>query len=283
VSGVVVDLGSVDEVREMQLRRRLDDTATGLSLEAAQRQTVWVARDDATIVGIVVAHDTSDERYIGDWYVEPSFRGGGVGNALLRAAINGRDDLAFAALADSADPSAVALLSRSGIASREPVLRVAGEIPKEEVLAKMAAGDYRFNVEPIDLATHGYALDELDRSARGTTRADDHAAFAIAATGNVFYLGGECVGYAYVWPDGRVGPVACASEAYLVQIFAYAVVMLQRAYRASWCTALIPGSDRRIARAALRAGLRITGILLFNSEAELAKFSNYIGYHELLF
>jgi GNAT superfamily N-acetyltransferase len=283
MNGMVVELGGVDEVREMQRRRRLDDAAISLSMEAADRRSVWVARDDATTVGILIARDTADERYVGDWYVEPSYRRAGNGVALLRAATHGVDDRALAAIADPEDSAALALLSRSGIPLREPVLRIAGEIPKEEVLAKMAAGDYRFNVEPIDVLTHGAALGELDRNTRGTTRPDDHAAFARTATGNTFFLGGECVGYAYVWPDGRLGPLACASEAYLVQIFAYAVVTLQRAYGASWCTALVPGSNRRIARAALRSGLQITKTLLFASDAEPSGLRNYVGYHELLF
>ena len=280
---IVVDLGSVDDVREMQRRRRLDDAAIALSLHSAERGSAWVARDDAAVIGILVARNTSDQRYVGDWYVESSYRKAGVGNALLRAARDGIEDLTFAAVVDPEDAAAPALLLRSGIALREPIVRVAGEIPKEEVLAKMAAGEYRFNVEPVDVASHGYALDELDRNARGTTRPDDHAAFARIATGNAFFLGGECVGYAYVWPDGRVGPMACASESYLVQIFAYALVTLHRHHGASWCTALIPGSNGRVARAAMRAGLQITKTLLFSSNTEPIGLRNYVGYHELLF
>lgn len=282
MNGVIVELAGVDGVRTIQLRRGLDAAAIGLSLSAAERGTVWIARDDVTVVGILVARDTSDERYIGDWYVQPSYRGNGAGNTLLRSAIDGCADLSLGALVGAADRSAQALLVRSGIALREPVLRIAGEMPKEEVLAKMAAGDYRFNVEPIDASVHGYALDELDRHARGITRPEDHAAFTLAASGNAFFLSGECVGYAYVWPDGRIGPLACASEAYLVQIFAYALVALQRAFGASWCSALIPGSNRRITRAALRAGLRITDTLLLSYSTELAHVRNYVGYREML-
>jgi hypothetical protein len=235
------------------------------------------------VIGICIARDSADERYIGDIYVEPSYRGAGVGNGLLTAALDAAPDIAHSALVQAGDLAALSLLIRNRIVPREAVLRCAGEIPKEEVLAKMAAGDYRFTVEPIDVEAHAFALNELDRRARGTTRPQDHVVFAQSATGNVFFLDGECVGYAYVWPDGRVGPLACASEAYLVQIFAYGLVTLQRTYGASWCTALIPGSNRRVARAAMRAGLRITAMLLFASEAPLAGLSNYVGYHELLF
>ncbi len=191
-------------------------------------------------------------------------------------------DAARAALLDPGDPAGLALALRFGMALSEPVLRFAGAVPKEEELAKMAAGDYRFEVARVDPAMHNFVLNELDRRARGTARPADHAEFALNAGGNVFFLNGECVGYAYGWPDGRIGPLACASEAYLVQIFAYALVTLSRTYGASWCTTLVPGSDRRIARAALRAGLRVKETFTFASSVSWSGSQAYVGYHELL-
>lgn len=282
-ANIRVEAGSVDAVRTIQRRRNLDDMALRLSLESAERGYAWVARDEAEVVAAAVAHDSEDERYIGDLYVEPSYRGHGVARALLSSAFENAADLARAALLDPADPASLALALGFHLGLREPILRFAGAIPKEEELAKMAAGEYRFSVEPIDAAAHGYALNELDRHARGTMRPADHASFALNATGNAFFLGGECVAYAYVWPDGRVGSLACASEAYLVQVFAYALVTLSRTYGASWCTALVPGSNRRIARAALRAGLHVNKALILASDTPAAALQTYVGYHELLF
>jgi len=277
-----IELGSSDDTRLIQRRRPIDDLALRLSLESAERGLVWVAHDDRETVGIAVARDSQEERYIGDLFVEPSYRGQGVAPALLAAAFEG-SGLSRAMLIAAGDAAALTLGLRFGAAPRESLLRLAGAIPKEEELAKMAAGDYRFGVETIDAAAHGYALNELDRHSRGTTRPADHAAFALAGCGQAFFLNGECVGYAYVWPDGRIGPLACASEAYLVQVFAYALVTLQRTYGASWCTALVPGANRRIARAGLRAGLRIEEVYSLASDAHVADLSTYVGYHRLLF
>lgn len=253
-----------------------------LSLESAERGSAWAARDQSEAVAIAIAHDSEEERYVGDLFVEPSYRGQGAGAALL-AALFESGDLARTTLMQPDDAAALSLALRFQMAPREPVMRFAGGIPREEELAKMAAGDYRFAVEVIDAAAVRFALDELDHHARGTTRPGEHAAFAVASSGHAFFLSGECVGYAYVWPDGRVGPLACASEAYLVQILAYALVTLTRTYSASWCTLLVPGSNRRVARAALRAGLRIEETFLFASDAFGADLSSYVGYHRLLF
>jgi GNAT superfamily N-acetyltransferase len=271
-----------DDVRAVARRRKLDDLSTRLALESAERGSAWAARDHGEIVGVVVAHDSDEERYIGDCFVELSYRDQGVGTALLQAAFE-TGELTRTALVAPGDAAALSLGLRFAMAPRETVLRFAGAIPREEELAKMAAGDYRFAVETIDAAAHRFALDELDHHTRGTTRPADHASFAVAASGHAFFLSGECVGYAYVWPDGRVGPLACASEAYLVQILAYALVTLTRAYSASWCTLLVPGSNRRIARASLRAGLRIEETFVFACDAFVADLSTYAGYHRLLF
>ncbi len=253
-----------------------------LALQAAQAGRVWLARDEDEPIGVVVAHDSEDERYIGDLYIEPSYRGQGIGGRLVAAAFGEGDDAGRAMSVDPRDAASLALALRYRLAPRESLLRFAGAIPREEELAKMAAGDYRFEVEPIDPAFHGGALNELDRHARGTARPADHAQFALRATGSVFALRGEWVGYAYVWPDGRVGPMTAASGAYLVQILAYALVTLQRRHSASWCTALVPGANRRVARAALRAGLRIEETWMLAADSLIGNMANYVCYHRLL-
>jgi GNAT superfamily N-acetyltransferase len=280
----VVGLGSPDDVRAIARRRQLDELSLRLALHSAERATVWVARDEGTVIGIAIAHDSDDERLVGDCFVEPSFRGQGVGSELLDATFGGDEARARALLVAPNDAASLASAFRLRLAPREAIVRFAGAIPREEALAKMAAGDYRFSVDAIDPVSHRYALDELDRQTRGTTRGADHALFAHSlANGQAFFLNGECVGYAYLWPDGRIGPLAGASEAYLVQMLAFALVTLQRQYGASWCTLLVPSSNRRIARAALRAGLRIAETQLFASDAHVHNLATYIGYHRLLF
>ena len=162
-----------------------------------------------------------------------------------------------------------------------PVLRIAGEIPKEEELLPMAAGDYRFATMPIDPQAHAAILAALDREARGTARGNDHASFAQIASGTLPLINDECVGYVYVWPDGRIGPMVSASSAYLTQFFGFALVSLRRTYGASWCTALVPGSNVRVMRAAVRIGLQLDQIRVFATDLPQIDLSRYIGFHAL--
>jgi GNAT superfamily N-acetyltransferase len=283
VSDLAIGLGATDEVRAICRRRHCDDTTLRLALDFAERGTVWVARDGGEAVGVAVAHDAENERYLGDLFVEPSFRGNGVGGELMAAAFGDAGDRARTMLVDPSDAGSLALALRHRLILRDPVVRLAGAIPREEELAKMAAGDYRFEVDAIDAVSHGFGLRGLDAQTRGTARDADHEQFAAGATGHAFFLRGEFVAYVYIWPDGRIGPLACASQGYLVQIFAYALLALTRTYGASWCTAMVPGSNLRIARAALRAGLRIEAVSVLGGDAFQGDLSTYAGYHSLLF
>ncbi|HEV3091266.1 MAG TPA: GNAT family N-acetyltransferase [Candidatus Cybelea sp.] len=271
---------SVDDVRAIVRRRGMDETSQRLALHCAEAGTAWAARDESEVVGIALALDHDDERYLGDVFVEPSFRGQGLGRALLSAAFEEAGDRARTMLVEPSDLASLALAARYGLRLREPVLQLAGAIAHEEELAKMAAGDYRFEVAAIDAEAHGFGLRALDRQTRAIARDEDHAAFAREASGCAFFLRGEFVAYAYIWPDGRVGPLACASPAYLVQILAFALRMLTEE-GASWCAALVPGSNLRVTRAALKSGLRITGALALASDSSDGDLSTYVGCHAL--
>jgi GNAT superfamily N-acetyltransferase len=283
VSEISIAVASADDIRAIARRRKYDEAALRVALEFADRGTVWTARDGGEAVGIAIAHAAEEERYVGELFVEPSYRGQGIGGRLLDAAFAEADDAARVMLVDPAEPAASALAYRRGLAPRELVVRFAGAIPQEEELARMAAGSYRFGVEALDQVAHELGIAALDRETRGRARDADHAFFARFATGQVFFLDGDLVAYAYVSPDGHVGPLACAAQAYLVQIFAYVLVTLARRHRASWCTTLVPGANLRIARAALRAGLRIEQTFALARDSGEMDLSRYVASNALLF
>ena len=278
-----IDTAGVDDVRAIQARRRVDDLTMRLSLGMAEAGRAWVARDDSEIVGIAVAYESDDERYVGDWYVEPSFRGNGIGKTLLDAALLEAGNRALSVVIDPADVSAAAIALRRGLSRSVTIAQIEGTIPKEEVLAQMAAGDYRFEFAPVEPISHSMSIDALDREARGTTRLDDHVRWSASATGQLFFVNGELVGYSYVWPDGRIGPCACVSTAYARQLFAFSLVTLQRRHGASWCTMLLPATNTRVGGPVLRAGLRIANTFVVASDTAATDLSRYVGYTRLMF
>lgn len=273
---------SVDDVRAMQARRHVDELTMRLSLVSADGGTAWIAYDDGDAIGLAACDSMEEERYLGDVYVSPSFRGHGIGTRLVEAAFEDSGEATRAVVVDLADASGVALALQFGLPHHDVVLSLSGAIPKEDELAAMAAGDYRFEVSTLDPLGHTFALNALDRETRGAVRPEAHRVWSAAATGQAFFNQGEFVGYAYVWPDGRIGPCAVVSGAYARQIFAFCLLTLTRAYNASWCTLVVPSSNLRVTRAALRGGLRIDGTFTIARDAR-SELDRYIGFHKLAF
>jgi GNAT superfamily N-acetyltransferase len=281
----IVTRASEDDVADMA-RRRWSDSATRhlyLYLASVAPNGAWVARDVGTVVGIAIAHQLETEWYLSDLFVEPSFRGQRLGERLLEEAARDADDVTRAGFLDPAELGGIAFFARHRVAARLPILRVAGRIPKEEQLAALAAGAHRFETEPLDPVRHSFALGALDRETRGTARPADHLYFGSNADGTAFSINGELVGYAYVWPDGTIGPLASFSPSFIVPFFAFGMIALARKHGASWCRALVPAVNVRVARAALDVGLNIEGVQLFASDSGEMDMSRYIGYHSLLF
>jgi len=274
---------SDDELSYFAARRWADESGRRLYLHVAQQSKhgAWIARDEGTPIGIAFAHANDDELYLSELFVEASFRGAGLGAALLAAAL-GEGEEALCALLDPLDYAAASLAVRRGVSLQEPILRIAGRIPSEEALSALAFGAYRFRAVPIDPRRDRYALAALDREARGCERAGDHELFASVATGRAIFLDDECVAYAYVWPDGRVGPLAVGSGAYAAQIFAFALMTSAAQYGATWCTAWVPGRNLRVLNAARSIGLRIDMLRLFAGRMPAAELARYVAYHPLL-
>ena len=242
-----------------------------------------VARDEGAPIGIAIAHASEDEWFLSELFVEPSFRARGIGLELLIAAAGEVSDVTRSGVLDPRQLAGLAFYARRGVPLHTPLLEVSGVIPHASELERMAAGEYRFGADPIDPMAQGAALNQLDREVRGTARPQDHLYFADNAKGFVFTLGVELAGYAYVWPSGRIGPMAAVSPAYLVQMLAYTLAALRGSYNAEWCTLLVPGVNTRILRATMRARLRIEGVRIFATDGPSLDLARYVGLNYLLF
>ena len=281
----LVAAATADDVAHFARLRWPDEHSRSLYVDLAHTAPngAFVAKDEGTPIGIAIAHALEDEWYLSDLYVEPSFRNRGIGLNLLGEAAKDAGDVTRTGLLRAEDLGGAAFFLQRGVAVQTPVLEVAGSIPHENELARMAAGQYRFGAEPLDPIRHRTAIGQLDREVRGTARPSDHLYFAEHAHGFAFTRDEELAGYVYVWPSGRIGPLAAASQTYLVQLLSFALAALRQRYGASWCTMLVPGNNVRIMRAAMRAGLSIGAVHLFASDGAILDLSRCIAFHPLLF
>ena len=276
---------SADDIAHFARRRWRDEHARKLYADLANvaPNGVFVAKDEGALIGIAMPHALEDEWFLSDIFVEPSFQKRGIGWQLLSEAAREAGDATRSGLLDAGELGGAAFFLRRGVSLQAPIVDVAGAIPHENELARMAAGEYRFGTEPLDPVAHRPAIAQLDREIRGSARPLDHLYFCENGRGFIFRRDEELAGYAYVWPSGRIGPIAAASQTYLVQFFAFALATLRQTFDASWCTAMVPGTNIRIMRAAMRAGLSLEAIRIFASEGAMLDLSRYVGFHPLLF
>lgn len=283
-SPLVVE-AAADDVAYFARRRARDEHQQRLYVFLAQSAPhgTFVAKDAGTPVGIAIPHAMEDEWLLSELYVEPSFRNQGIASQLLLAAASDAGDVARSGVLALDDLGGAAFFLQRSLALQTPLFEISGAIPHENELARMAAGEYRFLTEPIDAMRYRAALAQLDREVRGSARAADHAYFAGHGRGFVFRRDEEVTGYVYVWSNGRIGPLAAASQTYLVQFLAFALAALRQTFGATWCTALVPGTNVRILRAAMRAGLKLAATRVFASDSGLADLSRYAGFDPMMF
>jgi len=284
-SAPAIGLATDDDVAHFAGRRCSDEHERALYYHLAETSPrgVFVAKDEGTPIAIAIAHELQDEWFLSEFFVEPSFRRAGLGHALLAEVAREAGDVSRSGMLQTTESGGLAFFARHGVPIQTPVLAVSGPIPKEDELLRLAAGENRFRTEMIDPIGHRSALSALDRETRGAARPDDHRYFAENAHGVAFYLQNEYVGYAYVWENGRIGPIAVQSATYATQVYGFALAALAGVYRASWCTALLPGTNLRVLRAAISAGLAIDSVRLFASDNAMIDLSRYVGFHRLLF
>jgi len=276
---------TADDVAYFARRRWRDEHGRKLYVDLAHvaPNGVFVAKDEGTPIGIAIPHALEDEWFLSEIYVEPSFQKRGVGWQMLTEAAKEAGDVTRSGLLEVDELGGIAFFLRRGVSLQTPIAEVSGAIPHENELGRMAAGEYRFITESLEPVGHRAALGQLDREVRGTARPLDHLYFSEHGRGFIFRRDEELAGYAYVWPSGRIGPLVAASQTYLVQFLAFSLATLRQTCGASWCTALVPGTNIRIMRAAMRAGLNIDGVRLFASDGGTLDLSRYVGFHSLLF
>ena len=222
--------------------------------------------------------------FLGMLFVHPDEQARGLGRALLEAVLPGAGDPATkATCTDAAQPISSALYARYGLVPRMPVLELVGRpngaspaalpggvraVPFELLAAGPADGP-----GPLRLAA---ALDALDRTVLGYAHPQDHA--YLGKTGRLGHLyeagDGRIVGYGYVSPVGRVGPLAVEDAALLAGVLGHLLGVVQPAgVFSTW----VPGAAGAAVTSLLDAGLRLEDFpALLCWDRPFADFSRYV-------
>lgn len=207
-----------------------------------------VAVEDGRLVAYAAALARGDSWFLCSLFVRPDAHGRGVGTALLES-VWGESYAQRRTLTDAIQPVSNGLYARRGLVPATPALHLGGRptaMPDRSLEAADPDAD---------------ALRALDLAAYGFDRAPDHVYWARHARRRLWLRKGRPAAYAYVFPDGRIGPLAGASDADAAAALTSELARLDRA------SLVVPGSCTDVVAAAIACGLRfvrVPGLLLLS-------------------
>jgi GNAT superfamily N-acetyltransferase len=234
-------------------------------LVASHAPGAWLAEDDGATVAFGIAVERDPLWFLSFLFVLPGHQAAGLGRRILEctfpqggpAAWKARGGV-MATCVEALQPVATGLYAGHGLLPRVPLHLLAGR-PRDGVLAPLPAGVEAIAFDAVE-ASHGAAalsaaLDALDISGLGHRRAVDHRDDRAEGRQGWLYRGapgGPALGYGYVQPSGRIGPVLAADAALLEPMIGHLMSTLEPA--GAW-QLVVPGPSAALP-ALLRAGLR---------------------------
>jgi ribosomal protein S18 acetylase RimI-like enzyme len=236
---------------------------------------LWVAEDDGQIRGFAFSWVSGKLWFLAELFVSPDQQGHGIGNELLNRT------MAHARKAGATEKALVTFASnmvsqglyiRHGLFPRLPLYlfnapRDAWRLP--EGTAKLEA--VRLNVSHLPM------IETIDAHALGLSR-EKHHRYLIGESelkGFLFRDGGASVGYAYVSPEGHIGPLAVSRPDAIGVVFAAALKGAAEA-GAAQVSALVPGVSEAVLGAAVEHGMRIVFPMMLMSSRAFGDWTCYL-------
>lgn len=240
----------------------------------------WVAEDVERIIGIGFSWVSGPLWFLADLFVLPEYQGRGVGDTLLRRTLDharkhGVDNRALITFAFNR--VSIGLYVKHGLFPRRPIYVVSA--PRDRLAGRPATHDLAWT--PIDESEACAAtLRQIDEAALGIPR-DLHHRFLRsepAMRGFLLEQAGKPVGYAYISPDGHIGPLAVSARATFAPAFETAL-SLAVARGTEQVSAFLPGSNVDGMSIARRHGMRLGRTMVLLSEKEFGDWTKYAPNH----
>lgn len=237
---------------------------------------LWVVEDADRILGFAFSRVCGELWFLAQLFVSPGHQGHGIGDMLLKRTLEHAQKTGAtnrALITFAFNRASQGLYIRHGLLPRLPLYFVAAS---REALATRLHGA-RYCCVPLEnSASHLRSLAEIDAQALGVSR-EKHHKFLIAdgtIKGVALYAGGDCVGYAYVAPDGQIGPLAVRQPGDMGAAFTTALNLAAES-GAPQVSAFLPGTSDAL-RIAVEHGMRITIPMMLMSTREFGDWTRHL-------
>jgi GNAT superfamily N-acetyltransferase len=238
---------------------------------------LWVAEDEKGMLGFAWSWVCGDLWFLAQLFVSPGEQGGGIGNQLLKRALEHAQSSGAtkkALITFTFNRVSQGLYMRHGLFPRFPIYGFS--VPRD-ALKDFKGAQLRFALldeSPLHLDN----LVQTDLLALGTSR-DKHHRYLLgvsATKGFSLFSGEDCIGYVYISSEGHIGPLAVRKAETLGPAFRTA---LNRAVSrgSSHISAFLPGSSEAALGVAVEHGMRITFPMLLMSNSNFGgNWTNYL-------
>jgi GNAT superfamily N-acetyltransferase len=236
---------------------------------------LWVAEDDGEILGFAFSWVCGKLWFLAELFVAAGQQGRGVGNELLKRTIAQAEKAAAsekALITFAFNTVSQGLYIRHGLFPRLPLYLFS--VPREAWSPR--APSATFAASAIDVS-HLQEIAAIDARALGLSR-EKHHRYLIAESGLkglLFREGSGCVGYAYISPEGHVGPLAATRPDALVAVFSAALSQAAK-LNAAQLSAFIPGISDAALGTAVAQGMRIALPMMLMSSRPFGDWTCYL-------
>jgi ribosomal protein S18 acetylase RimI-like enzyme len=236
---------------------------------------LWIAEDAGQVIGLGFSWVCGRFWFLADLFILPEYQGQGVGGELMRRTLSHaqKNDVDNRALITFAyNRVSIGLYAKHGLFPREPLYTVG---VAREALAERVAEEFAWTTLN-DSRSHATALSRIDEASLGLSREKHHHYLLTegAVTGVLFEDNGSPVGYAYVWSDGHIGPLAVASHAAMGPAFGTALAIATD-QGVDQVSAFLPGSNEEAMSIALRHGMRLGRTMVLLSSKAFGDWTKY--------
>jgi GNAT superfamily N-acetyltransferase len=238
----------------------------------------WVATVEDKIAGITLSWVRGSLWYLAHLFVSPPYQGLDIGRNLMEKAMKHHRDTPItnrALVTFAYNRVSISLYARNGMYPREPLYYM--ECPSTQL--KKETNNKLAHERITDFQKAKAVITGIDKITTGYPREKNHEfMFSLPTVQfHIFSHNKEPVGYAYVWQNGRIGPLATTSEK-TFQDTLVSALNIAKINGAPTVGILATGSNAKLMDVALEQKMRILDNWLLMSAKPFPNFSNYVIY-----
>jgi ribosomal protein S18 acetylase RimI-like enzyme len=238
---------------------------------------LWVAEDAGEILGFAFSWACGDLWFLAELFVSPGDQGRGIGNELLKRTLDHAQKTGAtnrALITFAFNTVSQGLYVRNGMFPRLPIYHFS--VARERLMGRLKGAQLRY-VPLEDKASHLHSVAHIDEQALGVSREKHHRHLITDSgiRGVILYAEDDCVGYAYISPDGHIGPLGVVQPKVLGAAFRTALDLAAKS-GSSHVSAFLPGTSDVALSIAVEHGMRITLPMVLVSTHDFGNWAQYL-------